>query len=201
MPEKHLWESIPPRVFHYKPQDYTYSCFSTCLQIALVNFGLLPAEGRTIEDEFNEFTGRTLDTEAPTLEKADQYIQNKGDYFAREGVEAEKIDQIMESTSNRIVEDMKAYDKYAIIGAIKDAGHALSLIKIGTLFYGVNPNLPTKNVLTFKSNPLQSVASTDGRDIALQIPDLGAMQYCYLFKYNDPFEETEEIHCPCCTIA
>lgn len=68
MPQDHNWALRVPG-FHFKRQDYTNSCFSACLQMALVNFDLLFPEGRTTEDEFNEYMLNSghdnLDVDAP----------------------------------------------------------------------------------------------------------------------------------------
>lgn len=180
MPQDHNWALRAPS-FNFKPQDYTNSCFSACLQMALVSFSLLPSLGRTTEDEFNEYMLHhdfpNLDAAAPNRDSIMNFLLIEN-FTGKERVGINIIDVINEEIFNHIRQEMNRFPHCAIIGALNDAGgHALALIKKDGSYYGVNPAGGIEDITVSHNNPIQLLEG-DGHQ-AIGTP-VGAMEFCYL---------------------
>ncbi len=182
MPEDHNWNLRAPN-FHFKPQDYRFSCFSACLQMAFVNFGLLPPRDRITEDEFNEYMLNqgflNLDGEAPERDSINDFLLF-ANYTGRDHIAINIIEEINEEVANHIRHEMDRFSHCTIIGAVNDAhGHALALIKKDGIYYGVNPTHELEDVTIDHNNPIRWVVAGGAQAI---VTPVGAMQFCYLIS-------------------
>lgn len=178
MPQNNQWLQTLQHCW-FKPQDYNYSCFSACLQIALVNFRVIASEGRVIEDEFNQFmitnNKRDIDNQAPGIDDVNSFLFTG--FTGKNDIAVDHISCVQPASFGYINRDMQKYVNYAIIGALKTGGgHALSLVKIGANYFEINPNGTVEDVSHSTANPMQS--SEDGA--AIRFPNIGFIDYCYL---------------------
>lgn len=180
MPQDHNWVLKVPD-FYFKPQDYTNSCFSACLQMALVSFDLLRPSGRTTEDEFNKYMQHhgfpDLDAAAPDRDSIMNFLLIEK-FAGEESVDIEIFNVINKEIFDHIHQKMNPFPHWAIIGAVNDAGgHALALIKKDRSYYGVNPAGRIQDITVSLDNPIKLLEG--GGHQAIGTP-VGAMEFCYL---------------------
>lgn len=149
--------------------------------MALVNFDLLFPEGRTTEDEFNEYMLNSghgnLDVEAPGRDSIMNFLLVEN-FDGKEHVGINIIDVINEEIFNHIRQEMNRFPHCAIIGALNDVGgHALALIKRDGRYYGVDPAGEFQDIIDNFNNPIQLLGEDGHQFIGTPV---GAMEFCYL---------------------
>lgn len=186
MPENYDWVTYKP-LFYYKPQAYEYSCFSACLQMALVNFGLIPQTkyGRITEDEFNDFmiglSLPNLDAKAPDIDLIDNFLLLKG-YTGGKYLSINLVNSMTEEDFLDIQHQIDYRGQIAIIGSIKgQAGHALALIKCKGVCYGIDPS--RFGIHCMSGVNIVLVEFQGNQAIRIQRSDtdfLGAIDHCWI---------------------
>lgn len=181
MPQDFNWEKHKP-FFYYKPQAYTYSCFSACLQMALVNFGLISGKKhvRITEDEFNNFMIKNgfpdLDAAPPDIDVIDNFILLE-EFTGYEYLSINIVEHITVENFQEIQHEIDYRGQIAIIGSIiPDAGHALAMIKCKGVCYGINPS--PANTQCIDGVNIELVEGNG--DWAICIPDIGAINHCWI---------------------
>ncbi len=167
--------------FKYKFQDYTYSCFSACVQTALANFGAISASGRVIEDEFNQYYTVGLDRQSPAIDDINSYLA-QCNWIANTNLHSIMLPEISSQSLFQIMSAMIGAKEFTLIGAMNGSGHAISIIKRGDKLYKFNPNKQANVVAEIPSVNISYV--TNGTNSALRIDDFGSMEFCWLFYKN-----------------
>lgn len=147
MPNNNHWREEANN-FLYKQQDFQNSCFSACLQMALVNFEIIEgiavdSPGRPIEEIFNTFCllkyNTNIDLEAPTIPMIDNFMLHSF-YGGRQRINVEIINPISMFNIGPISLQIEDYQNIAIIGAIEAGGaHATMIIKKEGELFAVDP--------------------------------------------------------------
>lgn len=187
MPQDFDWRKYPP-LFYYKPQAYLHSCFSACLQMALVNFGLIPMKkhARITEDEFNNFMIKNdfpdLDTAPPNIDIIDNFLLLQG-FTGGERLSINIIEHITDENFQEIQKEIDFRGQIAIIGSIAGGigGHANALVKCKGMCYGINPL--QKGTYFMSGANIALVGLPGDQAIRIQRDEanfLGAINHCWI---------------------
>lgn len=188
MPQDFNWVKYQP-LFYYKPQAYTFSCFSACLQMALVNFGILAPVGRHIEDQFNNYMTdnlhqHNLDDAAPTLEQVQTFMLGPN-FLGRERLTLlNYIENINDDAFETIQRLLQHQHNIALIGAIRDqGGHAVAIVKCKGFVVAINPGDFPDNYIVIGLNDIVPY-HLDGHIAAIGCEARGwaIMDYCYIIS-------------------
>lgn len=188
MPQDHNWALKAPG-FYFKPQDYTNSCFPTCLQMALVNFGILAPVGRHIEDQFNNYMTNdlhvnNLDDAPPTLEQVETFILDTN-FLGKEHLTLlNYIENINDDAFEHIEQLFQHRHNIALIGAIRlGGGHATAIIKCKGFFVAINPSEFAGNYVLTAFNNIVPINDHDHIvGIDCNSTWWSNMDYCYIIS-------------------
>ena len=188
MPQDHNWALRAPG-FYFKPQDYTNSCFPTCLQMALVNFGILAPVDRHIEDQFNNYMTidlheNNLDDAPPILEQVETFMLDT-DFLGKEHLTLlNYIENINDDAFGYIQRLFQHRHNIALIGAIRiEGGHAIAIIKCKGFFVAITPADFDENFVLTAFNDILPI-NENGHIVGILCNNVpwAIMDYCYIIS-------------------